>query len=256
MKCFHYYHYYYYYYYLRSFLTEIIRVVWLSGKVPSEWKKASTILIHKKDSTDDPSNFRTITLESVPLKIFTSCLRDSLFTFLKHNGFIEHQIQKGFTSKVSGTLEHTAMMSHLINKARIKQRSLVVSLLDLKNAFGKVHHKLIPAILAYHHIPSETQSLISSLYLDFKTCIITDKFQTPAIPVRRGVLQGDSLSPLLFNLCFNTFIQYIKSDKYKQLGFSPHDGNDRMFQPFQYTGFSLLMMLLLLLVEKRRTNSY
>ena len=107
--------------YLRSFLSEIIRVVWLSGKVQSEWKKASTILIHKKDSTNDPSNFRPITLESVPLKIFTSFLRDSIFTFLKHNGFIEHQIQKGFTSKVSGTLEHTAMMSHLINKARIKQ---------------------------------------------------------------------------------------------------------------------------------------
>ena len=130
------------------------------------------------------------------------------------------------------------MMSHLINKARIKQRSLVVSLLDLKNAFGEVHHKLIPAILAYHHIPSKIQSLISSLYLDFKTCIITDKFQTPAIPVRRGVLQGDCLSPLLFNLCFNTFIQYIKSDKYKQLGFSPHDGNDRMFQPVHWFQFA------------------
>ncbi|XP_065069722.1 uncharacterized protein LOC135694781 [Rhopilema esculentum] len=133
--------------YLCSFLTEIICVVWLSGKVPSEWKKASLI---KKNSSDDPSKFRPIT--------FASCLRDSIFTFLKHNGFIEHQIQKGFTSKVSGTLEHTAMMSHLINKANIEQRSLVVSLLDLKNAFGDVQHKLIPAILAYHQIPSEIQS--------------------------------------------------------------------------------------------------
>ena len=67
------------------------------------------------------------------------------------------------------------MMGHLIDKARIKQPSLVVSLLDLKRAFGKVHHKLIPTILANHQIPSELQSLISSLYLDFRTCIITDK---------------------------------------------------------------------------------
>ena len=36
----------------------------------------------------------------------------------------------------------------------------------------------------------------------------------------RGVLQGDCLSPLLFNLCFNTFIQHIKSEKYQQFGFS------------------------------------
>ena len=38
--------------------------------------------------------------------------------------------------------------------------------------------------------------------------------------VGRGVLQGDCLSPLLFNMCFNTFIQHIKAEKYRQFGFS------------------------------------
>ena len=80
--------------YLRSILTEVIRVVWESLQVPTEWKKACTVLAHKKGSNDDPSNFRPITLESVPLKVFTSCLRDSIFTFLKENNFIEVEIQK------------------------------------------------------------------------------------------------------------------------------------------------------------------
>ena len=31
------------------------------------------------------------------------------------------------------------MMVYIINKARLKQRSVVLSLLDLKNAFGEVH---------------------------------------------------------------------------------------------------------------------
>ena len=138
--------------YLRSFITEIIRVIWISGNVPSDWIKASTVLIHKKDSADDPSNFRPITLESVPLKIFTSCLRVSMVTFLKQNSFIEYQIQKGFTAKISGTLEHTTLVVHIINKARTKQRFLVVTLLYLKNAFGEVHHKLITSVLSYHHV--------------------------------------------------------------------------------------------------------
>ena len=56
--------------YLRTYLTEIIHVAWSSGIVPSECKKACTILIHKKDETDNPANFRPITLESVPLKVF------------------------------------------------------------------------------------------------------------------------------------------------------------------------------------------
>ena len=49
--------------------------------------------------------------------------------------------------------EHTAQMSHIINKARLKQRSVVITLLNLRKTFGEVHHNLIPAVLKFHHIP-------------------------------------------------------------------------------------------------------
>ena len=141
--------------FLSTYLTEVIRSVWSSKSVPAEWKKACSILIHKKGNTSDPSNFRPITLETIPLKVFTSCLRNAMFSFLTANNFIEHQIQKGFTPNLSGTLEHTAKMTNIINHARIKQRSVVITLLDLKNAFGEVHHNLIQSVLDYHHIPKD-----------------------------------------------------------------------------------------------------
>ena len=191
--------------FLRSYLTDLIRAVWLSGTIPSEWKKACTILIHKKGDTNDPSNFRPITLETIPLKVFTSHLRNAIYSFLTANNFIEHSIQKGFTPNLSGSLEHTAQMANIINKARIKQRSLVISLLDLKNAFGEVHHNLITSVLDYHDVPNHIKLIVGSLYTNFKTSIITPEFRTPFIPIGRGVLQGDCLSPLLFNMCFNTF---------------------------------------------------
>ncbi len=206
--------------YLRTYLTELIQAVWLSGNVPDEWKKACTILIHKKNDTNSPENFRPITLQSVPLKVFTSSVRNAMFTFLLANNFIEHKIQKGFTPHISGTFEHTAQMAYIINQARTRQRSLAITLLDLKNAFGEVHHNLMQSVLRYHHIPDHIQIMIKSLYTNFKTSIITSNFNTPFIQVGRGVLQGDCLSPLLFNLCFNTFVQHIKSEKYQQFGFS------------------------------------
>ena len=49
--------------YLRSFLTNILCVFWESGHIPANWKKACTVLVHKKGSRDDPANFRPITLE-------------------------------------------------------------------------------------------------------------------------------------------------------------------------------------------------
>ncbi len=85
-------------------------------------------------------------------------------------------------------------MAYIINQARIKQRSIVITLLDLKNAFGEINHNLIQCVLGYHHIPDHIKVLIKSLYTNFKTSIITSSFNTPFIPVGRGVLQGDCKS--------------------------------------------------------------
>ena len=110
-------------------------------------------------------------------------------------------------------------MAYLINHARIKQQSLVITLLDYKNAFGEVHHSLITEVLNYHHMPEEVQRLISSLYTGFHKSVITKSFATPFILVGQRVFQGHPLSPLTFNLIFNTFIRYIKSEQFEQFGY-------------------------------------
>ena len=118
--------------YLKTYLTAIVVEIWRSGHIPVTWKKAVSILIHKKGDSDKPENFRPITLEPVFLKVFTSLLRDRIYGFLQENNYIECQIQKGFIQRLSGTLEHTYNLSYLIDQARIKQRPLTVTLLDLK----------------------------------------------------------------------------------------------------------------------------
>ena len=117
-----------------------------------------------------------------------------MFTFLSQNGYIEHHIQKGFLPKLSGTFEHTAQMANIITKARIKQRSLIITLLNLKNAFGEVHNTLIPAVLSYHNIPNEIQHLVRILYSNFHTSIVTDSYQTPFIKVGRVSFKGTALA--------------------------------------------------------------
>ena len=78
--------------YLRTYITEVIHILWTSGVIRDKWKQACTVLVHKKGDSSEPGNFRPITLESVPSKIFTSCVRDSLFSFLSSNNYLEHRI--------------------------------------------------------------------------------------------------------------------------------------------------------------------
>ena len=136
-----------------------------------------------------------------------------MYRFLNKNNYIENIIQKGFVPGMTGTFEHTAHLAQMIKQAKLKQRSIVVTLLDLKkNAFGEVHHNIIPVVLKHHHVPEEIVNIVKSLYVQFHTTVTTSRFSTEFLPVSKGVLQGDCLSPLLFNLLFNTLIQYIKSD--------------------------------------------
>ena len=137
-------------------------------------------------------------------QFFGECQLNTIYYY-----YYYYKIQKGFLPKLTGTFEHASQMANIINKARLKQRSFVITLLDLKNAFGEVHHNLIQEVLQYHHIPLHIQTIIGNLYSNFRTSIVTKSFRTPFIKVGRGVLQGDCLSPLTFNLCFNTFIRYI-----------------------------------------------
>ena len=77
---------------------------------------------------------------------------------------------------MSGTFEHTALLSHIIRDAKEKQRSLVITLLNLRNAFGEVQHGLIDTMLRYHYIPDYIIEIIHAVYADFKTTITTKDF--------------------------------------------------------------------------------
>ena len=145
------------------------------------------------------------------------------------------------------------MMSQIIDKSRIKQHSLVLRLLEPENAFGEAHHNLIKSFLSYHYVPEIIKSLVSSLYINFfKTSIITDKFVIPAFPVKCGVLKGACLSPLLFNMCFCTFIQYIKATNSNNLVSLPI-ANQTACSP-QNTGFSLQTILQSLRAGRKKTS--
>ena len=113
--------------YLRSYLTAIIAEIWKKKVIPPTWKRAITILIHKKDSTDNPGNFCPITLETITLKILTSTLRNEVWQFLTSNNYNETNIQKGFFNGISGTFEHINHLAYVINNAGKSQRSLTVT---------------------------------------------------------------------------------------------------------------------------------
>ena len=96
-----------------------------------------------------------------------------MFEFMVKNNYAESCIQKGFIPGLSGTFEHIASMSHIINQAKLKQRSVTITLIDLRNAFGEVDHNLIKHVMKYHHIPDDVCEHVVRLYSRFYTAVTT-----------------------------------------------------------------------------------
>ena len=134
--------------------------MWENELFPKTLRRGITILIHKKDS--NPGNFRPITFQPILSKVFTSIIRNRIFTFVLQNKYIETNLQEGFWEKVSGCREHTETLTYVINHARKKQRNLVITLLDLKNVFGEVDYEFITYVLKFHHVPDHIIQLIRS----------------------------------------------------------------------------------------------
>ena len=176
-------------------------------------------LLYKKGTPKEPSNFRLITLEPVYAKVFRSLIRNRMYSFLAINSYIETNIQKGFWTAISGTIEHTGTLMYMINHARCYQCNLVITLLNLKNAFGELDHNLITSVLHYHHVSDHIPSLIGSFYTNYTISVGTNDFIATPKNFEKGVLLEDSLSPLISNMCFNTLIRNIENEKIKLMGY-------------------------------------
>jgi len=88
-----------------------------------------------------------------------------VWSFLTRNNLIDTSMQKGFGPGINGVTEHLELLTYLMKHQKLQKRDIYIALLDLRNAFGEVHHSLFS--LEHHHVPGEITGLIMMQYTDF-----------------------------------------------------------------------------------------
>ena len=77
---------------------------------------------------------------------------------------------------------------------------MVLNFIDFKKAFDSVHRPSIWKILEAYGIPSKVIKILMLLYEDSESCVRVGQEHTERFSVDTGVIQGDSLSPIIFNV--------------------------------------------------------
>jgi len=102
------------------------------------------------------------------------------------------------------------MMFEALLDAKFNQRQIVVSWLDLKNAYGSVRHNLIQFALAWFNVPVLIRQLIFDYYDKICAQIRTKAWKTDFFLFDLGLFQGCVLSCILFNCVFQLLIDLVE----------------------------------------------
>jgi hypothetical protein len=182
-------------------------VLWKYCYTPKPWSASHTSLLYKKGDPANLSNYRPIAMASVLLKLWTGLFTTALSHVCESKGLITHA-QEGFrkfrsTSRQLNTLVKSIEDAHLYNK------DIYILFVDFSAAFNMVDHQRLSTVLQHLGIPEQALKCISTLYSHATTTINTNIGPTDPIPITRGTLQGDTLSPLLFLLYIEPLLRWL-----------------------------------------------
>ncbi|KAI8437727.1 hypothetical protein MSG28_011961 [Choristoneura fumiferana] len=182
-------------------LTNLFNFVLETGETPAQWSESKIILLYKKGDPNDIGNYRPISLMPSTYKLFSTILNKRISATLEKSQPVE---QAGFRKGFS-TIDHIHTLELLIEKYQEKNRPLYLAYIDYKKAFDSVSHNYIWETLTTQNVESEYIQVIKSIYNNSKSRV---QLETAGswFPIKRGVRQGDPLSPILFIAALESII--------------------------------------------------
>ena len=169
--------------------------IWKAQQWPQDWKGSVFILIPKKSSANECSNYCTIALISHAIKVMLKILQPRLQQYVNHELSGD---QVGFR-KGRGTRDQIANIQWIIKKARDFQKNMDFCCIDYAKAFDCVNHKELWKILKENGILDYLTYLLRSLYGNQEAAVRTVYGKIDWFQIGKGVRQGCILSPCLFN---------------------------------------------------------
>ena len=107
-----------------------------------------------------------------------------------------------------------------IEDAHTHNKNIVLCYLDFKGAFPSADHDQLVRTLVFLGLLDDFVNIICNLYKGTTTEFVTPHGHTPPIGIRRGTLQGEPLSSLLFDLMIEPLIRWLIVSK-KRLHYNP-----------------------------------
>lgn len=194
---------------LMEAMQHIFNIVLDTGIYPYDWKVGLNIPIYKNGCTFNPENYRGITLTNTIGKLFCQVLNQRISDYLEENNCLVRE-QAGFR-KTFRTTDHIFLLNKLVDSVlKTRTKRLYCCFVDFQKAFDNVWHQALLVKLNKIGITGKIFNIVKNMYLSATVSTKIKGRYMDEITVKKGVHQGNTLSPTLFNVYINDIVQYVK----------------------------------------------
>ena len=109
--------------------------------------------------------------------------------------------QKGCKKKSRGTKDQLLIDQMVLRDCKRRHTNLAMAWVDYRKAYDMVPHSWIVECMDIFGIAENVKAFLTSSMNNWKTKLTSSGEFSGTVNVKRGIFQGDSLSPLLFVLC-------------------------------------------------------
>ena len=169
-----------------------------TGAIP-QWMNLGRTVLCVKDRTrgNAVDNFRPITCLPLMWKLFTGIISDNLYEYLDSSGILPVE-QKGCRRDSRGTKDQLLIDKLIIKNCKRRKTNLSMAWIDYKKAYDMIPHSWILECLKMVGVDEKVITMLENSMGQWKVMLTADGNNLGNINIRRGIFQGDSLSPLLF----------------------------------------------------------
>lgn len=194
---------------LRPIIQQLFNQLIQYGTYPEQWKKGVNVPIFKNGDPHNTSNYRGVTLNNTMANFFCQVINNRITNFLENNSLLAKE-QAGFR-KSSRTQDQVFILKKLVNDTlRTTNGRLYGCFIDFAKAFDSIWHTGLLYKMQEIGIGGKLLQVVQEMYNNATVCSKTEVGLSREITVRKGVLQGNTLSPTLFNIFINDIVDSLK----------------------------------------------